>query len=78
VYNVDLGLQQKLGKGNARLGLVVTDIFNTQQSGQLLTGSNFTFNRIAKVDTRAILVTFACTFGGIFKEKLLENKFSND
>ena len=78
VYNVDLGLQQKLGKGNARLGLVVTDIFNTQQSGQLLTGSNFTYNRIAKVDTRAILVTFACTFGGIFKEKLLENKFSND
>jgi hypothetical protein len=78
IYNVDLGLQQKLGKGNARLGLVVTDIFNTQKSGQLLTGSNFTYNRIAKVDTRAILVTFACTFGGIFKEKLLENKFSND
>ena len=78
IYNVDLGLQQKLGKSNARLGLVVTDIFNTQKSGQLLTGSNFTYNRIAKVDTRAILLTFACTFGGIFKEKLLENKFSND
>jgi outer membrane receptor protein involved in Fe transport len=78
IYNVDLGLQQKLGKGNVRLGLVVTDIFNTQKSGQLLTGSNFTYNRIAKVDTRAVLVTFVCTFGGIFKEKLLENKFSND
>ena len=28
-YFVDLGFQQKLGKGNARLGLTITDIFNT-------------------------------------------------
>jgi hypothetical protein len=30
------------------------------------------------VDSRAILVTFAYTFGGSFKEKLMENTFSND
>lgn len=78
IYNVDLGFQQKIGKGNGRLGFVVTDIFNTQQNGFYLTGSNFTYNRLGKVDSRALLITYAYTFGTSFKEKLLENKFSND
>lgn len=78
VYNADLGFQQKVGKGNARLGLVVTDLFQTQQSGYKLSAPNFTYNRIGWVDSRAVLLTFAYTFGTSFKEKLLENKFTND
>ncbi len=78
IYNVDMGFQQKMGKGNGRLGFVITDIFNTQQNGFYMTGSNFTYNRIGKVDSRALLITYAYTFGTSFKEKLLENKFSND
>lgn len=39
---------------------------------------DFNFSRIFKVDTRAVLLTFAYTFGTSFKEKLMENKFSND
>ncbi|MBI2730238.1 MAG: TonB-dependent receptor [Sphingobacteriales bacterium] len=78
-YNVDMGFQQKLGKkGNGRLGLVVTDIFNTLKYGSELKASNFTYNRYGKVDSRAIVITFAYTFGTSFKEKLLENKYSND
>ncbi len=75
-YNVDLGFQQKLGKGNSRIGLVVTDIFNTLQNGTNAQGSNFSAYRISKSDTRAILITFAHSFGSSFKEKLMENKFS--
>ncbi len=78
IYNVDLGFQQKIGKGNGRLGFVVTDIFNTQKNGFYMTASNFTYNRTGKVDSRALLITYAYTFGTSFKEKLLENKFSND
>lgn len=32
-YFVDLGFQQKLRKGNGRLGLTVVDVFNTLKSG---------------------------------------------
>ena len=78
IYNVDAGFQQKIGKGNSHIGLVLTDIFNTLKSGKQLYGSNFSYERISKVDARAILITFAHTFGTSFKEKLLENKFSND
>jgi outer membrane receptor protein involved in Fe transport len=78
IYNVDMGFQQKMGKGNGRLGFVITDIFNTQKNGFYMTGSNFTYNRIGKVDSRALLIMYAYTFGTSFKEKLLENKFSND
>lgn len=75
-YNIDLGFQQKLGKGNSRIGLVVTDIFNTLQNGSNTYGTNFSGYRISKSDTRAILLTYALTFGTSFKEKLMENKFS--
>jgi hypothetical protein len=78
MYNVDLGYQQKIGKSNSRIGLVITDVFNTLSYGNLLSANNFSYNRIGKVDSRAILVTFAYTFGTNFKEKLLDNKFSND
>ena len=78
IYNVDAGFQQKIGKGNSHIGLVVTDIFNTLKSGKQLYGSNFSYERISKVDARAVLITFAHTFGTSFKDKLLENKFSND
>ncbi|MGZ3866142.1 MAG: TonB-dependent receptor domain-containing protein [Bacteroidia bacterium] len=78
VYNVDLGFQQKIMKGKGALGLVVTDIFNTQMSGLNAYANDFSYHRRFKVDTRAVLVTFAYSFGTKFKEELLENKFSND
>jgi outer membrane receptor protein involved in Fe transport len=78
LYNVDLGFQQKLGKGNARLGLVVVDVFNTLKSGSKNFTTDFVSNRTQKADTRAIMLTFAYTFRSAFKEKLLENKFSKE
>jgi len=78
IYYADLGFQQKFGKGNARLGLTITDIFNTQKNGFITNGESFTFTRVSKVDSRAIVVMFAYTFGTSFKEKLLENQYSNE
>lgn len=78
IYNIDLGFQQKLGKGNARLGLVVTDMFNTLESGFKNNTSLFRSNRTSKSDTKALMVTFAYTFRSDFKEKLLENQFSTE
>jgi outer membrane receptor protein involved in Fe transport len=78
IYYADMGFQQKLGKGNARLGLVFSDVFNTQKYGYQRLTKDFSFTRISKTDTRAVLLTFAYTFGTSFKEKLMENKFSND
>jgi outer membrane cobalamin receptor len=78
IYNVDMGFQQKLGKGNARLGLVVTDMFNTLESGYKNNTLLFTNNRTSKSDTRALMLTFAYTFKSDFKEKLLENQFSTE
>ena len=78
VYNVDMGFQQKLGKGNARLGLVVTDMFNTLESGYKNNTLLFSNNRTSKSDTRALMLTFAYTFKSDFKEKLLENQFSTE
>ncbi len=75
-YNADLGFQQKLGKGKSRIGLVVTDIFNSLQNANNTYGTNFSGYRISKSDTRAVLLTYALTFGTSFKEKLMENKFS--
>jgi outer membrane receptor protein involved in Fe transport len=77
-YTADIGFQQKFGKGNSRIGIAITDVFNTLQYGNILSGDNFKYDRIGKVDSRAVLVTFAYTFGTSFKEKLLDNKFSND
>jgi len=78
IYYADLGFQQKLGKGNARLGLVFSDVFNTQKYGYQRLTNDFSFTRISKTDTRAFLLTYAYTFRTSFKEKLMENKFSND
>ncbi|MFH6956875.1 TonB-dependent receptor domain-containing protein [Flavobacterium aquidurense] len=78
IYNVDMGFQQKLGKGNARLGLVVTDMFNTLESGYKNNTLLFSNNRTSKSDTRALMLTFAYTFKSDFKEKLLENQFSTE
>ncbi|TAE49930.1 MAG: TonB-dependent receptor [Bacteroidetes bacterium] len=77
-YNADLGFQQQVHKGKGRLGIIATDIFKTQRNGNLWETDEFTYSRIGRVDSRAILVTFAYTFGGSFKEKLMENTFSND
>lgn len=78
VYNVDMGMQQKILKGNGRIGLTVTDIFNTQRNGLITEADNFRSERFFKIDTRAVLLTFAYTFGTSFKEKLMENKFLNE
>lgn len=78
IYNIDLGFQQKIGHGNSRLGLVVTDMFNTLESGYKNSTSLFYNKRTSKSDTRAIMLTFAYTFKSDFKEKLLENQFSTE
>ncbi|MDB5277358.1 MAG: TonB-dependent receptor [Ferruginibacter sp.] len=77
-YFADLGYQQKLGKSNARLGLTVTDVFNTFKSGYINNTPEFSNYRYGKADTRAFIITFAYFFKSAFKEKLLENKFSTD
>jgi hypothetical protein len=78
VYNVDLGFQTKILKGKGGLGIVISDIFNMQKSGNIASAPNFQLERTFKVDTRAVFITFAYSFANIFKESLLENQFSND
>ena len=78
VYFIDLGFQQKILKGQGRLALTATDIFDTQRSESTVSGSNFEYTHYRKVDTRAVMLIFAYTFKSEFKEKLLENKFKND
>lgn len=78
LYNVDLGFQQKIGKGNSRLGLVVVDAFNTLSSGVNTTTAEFVSGRTQKADTRAIMLTFAYSFKSILKDELLENKFTKE
>lgn len=78
IYYLDLGLQQKLFKGKAGLGLVITDVFNTQINGYSAIDYNFSYNRRFKIDTRAAILTFAYSFGTLFNEEMIENKFSND
>ena len=78
VYYADLGYQQKIMKGKGRLGLTITDIFNTQKYGFITSDDNFTFSRIFKLDTQAVMLTFGYTFGTSFEDKLMENRFKND
>lgn len=78
VYFVDVGFQHRMLKGKGRLGVVLTDLFNTQKSGVIISDDNFTFSRIFKLDTQAIMATFGYTFGTSFKEKVMENRFRND
>lgn len=78
VYNVDGGFQQKLFRGKAALGLVITDVFNTQRNGLTAITSDFSYYRNFKVDTRAVLLTLTYSFRSLAKEELLENKFENN
>lgn len=78
IYFADLAFQQKFGKGNARLGLTVVDIFNTLKSGSKLYTTDFNSFRNSKADTRAVMLTFAYSFNSLVKEKMLENKFSKE
>jgi outer membrane receptor protein involved in Fe transport len=78
IYNIDLGFQTKIMKGKGGLGVVLSDIFNMQNSGNQASASNFNLTRSFKVDTRAVFVTFAYSFSNVFKESLLDNLFSND
>lgn len=75
-YNIDLGIQQKFGSGNVRLGLVVTDVLNALKSGFQNSTLDFINYRTSKSDTRAVLLSLAYVFKSSFKEKLLENKFT--
>jgi outer membrane receptor protein involved in Fe transport len=76
LYSADLGFQQKLKNSNARLGVVVTDVFNTLESGYQNYTAEFSNSRRSKSDTRAVMLSFAYTFKSAFKEKLLENQFT--
>jgi hypothetical protein len=58
--------------------LVLTDMFNTLESGYKNNTSLFSQNRTSKSDTRALMITFAYTFKSDFKETLLENQFSTE
>ncbi len=78
VYNTDWGFQQKISKGRGAIGLVLTDVFNTQQSGITASGKDFNYYRNFKVDSRAVMVSFVWSFRTKLKEELLENKYSND
>ena len=78
VYNTDWGFQQKISKGRGAIGVVLTDVFNTQQNGFTASGTDFNYHRYFKVDTRAIMVSFVWSFRTKLKEELLENKYSND
>ena len=76
LYNVDLGLQQKLGKSNFKLNFIVVDAFNTLKSGYNTQTSTFSVYRSQKSDTRAFMVTLAYSFKSALKDKMLENKFN--
>ena len=76
LYNVDLGLQQKLGKSNFKLNFIIVDAFNTLKSGYNTQTSTFSVYRSQKSDTRAFMVTLAYSFKAALKDKMLENKFN--
>ena len=78
VNNMDIGYQQKIFHNRIGFGIVVTDLFNTRKSGFTASSPDFDYYRNFKIDTRAVLVTFAYTFGTKVKEEMMENKFSNE
>ena len=75
-YNVDLGVQEKLGKSNFKLNFIIVDVFNTLKSGYNTQTTNFSVFRSSKSDTRAFMITLAYSFKSILKDKMLENKFN--
>ena len=76
MYNVDLGLQKKLGKSNFKLNFIIVDAFNTLKSGYNTQTSTFSVYRSSKSDTRAFMITLAYSFKSTLKDKMLENKFN--
>ena len=76
MYNVDLGLQQKIGKTNFKMNFIVVDAFNTLKSGYNTQTSTFSIYRSQKSDTRAFMITLAYSFKAALKDKMLENKFN--
>ena len=76
MYNVDLGLQEKIGKSNFKLNFIIVDVFNTLKSGYNNQTTNFLIYRTAKSDTRAFMITLAYSFKSALKDKMLENKFN--
>ena len=76
LYNVDLGLQKKLGKSNFRLNFIIIDALNTLKSGYNTQTSTFSIYRSQKSDTRAFMITLAYSFKSVLKDKMLENKFN--
>ena len=76
LYNVDLGLQQKLGKTKFKLNFIIVDAFNTLKSGYNTNTSTFSVYRSQKSDTRAFMITLAYSFKSALKDKMLENKFN--
>ena len=78
VNNMDIGYQQKIFHNRIGFGIVVTDVFNTRKSGFTAAAADFDYYRNFKIDTRAVLVTFAYSFGKKVKEEMMENKFSNE
>ncbi len=77
LYYGDMAFQQKIWKDRGRLGIIFTDIFDSQRGGYNLKTSEFQFDRRFKIDSRAFLVTLGYTFGTKFKEELMENQFEN-
>ena len=71
VYYADFGFQQKIGK-NARLGISITDIFDTLKSSSISKTTDYISSRVSKADTRAVLVTFAYTFNTELKNNILQ------
>jgi outer membrane receptor protein involved in Fe transport len=76
LYNVDLGIQKKLGKSNFKLNFIIVDAFNTLRSGYNTQTSTFAIYRSQKSDTRAFMITLAYSFKAALKDKMLENKFN--
>lgn len=76
MYNVDLGLQEKLGKSNFKLNFIVIDALNSLRSGYNTQTSTFSVFRSSKSDTRAFMITLAYSFKTSIKDKMLENKFN--
>lgn len=76
LYNVDMAIQQKIGKSNFKLNFIIVDAFNTLRSGYKTQTSLFSVYRSQKSDTRAFMVTLAYSFKSTLKDKMLENKFN--
>ncbi|MEO1033277.1 MAG: TonB-dependent receptor, partial [Bacteroidota bacterium] len=62
LYYLDTGLEYKFWKNNARIALVITDIFDTLREKTTLTDENLSVFNDSKINTRRMYVTFKYTF----------------